>query len=282
MKKLAPFLLMLLLLSGCSLFGNKEMSYESAPGYYDYDMEDSVKGDTRTMMPSDESGYVADAEQKVIRTGTLSLHMEDVRESVEAIRENVTLWGGEVTNSNVTRYENSYYASMTVRVPADQFDTALAGLKEMAVYVESEYTNADNVTEMYMDLEARLNNLKAEEEQYLAILDKAVTVEEILQVTDYLSNVRYEIETIENQLKYYDTNVDYSTITLTLTEDESVEAVQETWRPLSTFRNALSDWMVFLQDLADGAIYLAIFGWPLILILLGLWIWRRRGKKSRK
>jgi hypothetical protein len=106
-----------------------------------------------------------------------------------------------------------------------------------------------------MDLEARLNNLKEEEAQYLAILDKAVTVDEILQVTDYLSTVRYEIESAEGQMKYYDTNVDYSTITLTLTEDESVEATQEAWRPEGTFHEAVSDWMLFLQKIADSAIW---------------------------
>lgn len=283
MKKFASLLLALFILSGCSRFGGNDSSVPTPmPSMgMDYDEAEEYSMADRSMMGS-ESGYVADAEQKVVKTGTLSLHMEDVRESVDAIKEQVTAWGGEVTNSNITRYDNSYYGTLTVRVPSDQFDAALAGLKEMAVYVESEYTNADNITEVYMDLETRLNNLKEEEAQYLAILDKAVTVEEILQVTDYLSNVRYEIESLEGQLKYYDTNVDYSTITLTLTEDESVEATQETWRPLSTFREALSDWMVFLQDFADAGIYLVIFGWPLALILLGIWLWKRSHRKTRK
>lgn len=281
MKKFASLLFALLILSGCSRFGNSDDTVMMPTMGMDYDEAEEYKADDRSMMGG-ESGYAPDAEQKVIKTGTLSLHMEDVRESVDLIKEQVTVWGGEVTNTNVTRYSNSYYGSLTVRVPSDQFDTALTGLKEMAVYVESEYTNADNITEVYMDLEARLNNLKEEETQYLAILDKAVTVEEILNVTDYLSQVRYEIESLEGQLKYYDTNVDYSTITLTLTEDESVEAAQESWRPLSTFREALSDWMVFLQDFADAAIYLVIFGWPLILILLGAWLWKRSHTKRRK
>ncbi len=283
MKKFASLLLALLVLSGCSRFGGNDSSVPTPmPSMgMDYDEAEEYSMADRSMMGS-ESGYMADAEQKVVKTGTLSLHMEDVRESVDAIKEQVNAWGGEVTNSNITRYDNSYYGTLTVRVPSDQFDAALAGLKEMAVYVESEYTNADNITEVYMDLETRLNNLKEEEAQYLAILDKAVTVEEILQVTDYLSNVRYEIESLEGQLKYYDTNVDYSTISLTLTEDESVEATQETWRPLSTFREALSDWMVFLQDFADAGIYLVIFGWPLALILLGIWLWKRSHRKTRK
>lgn len=283
MKKLVPLLLALLLLSGCGRF---VVSEEVSAPEYEYDMmTEPMPGSDRAMdskMIMDESGYAAGVEQKVIKTGTLSLHMESVRDSVETIKANVSLWGGEVTNSSVTRSGNSYYATMTVRVPSDQFETAMSGLKDMSLYTESEFTNADNITEMYMDLEARLNNLRAEEEQYLAILEKAVTVEETLQVTDYLSTVRYEIESAEGQLKYYDTNVDYSSISLSLTEDESAEAAQETWRPESTFNDAVSDWVIFLQQLADSAIYLVIFGWPVILLGVAYVIWKRSHRKKRK
>lgn len=287
MKKLIPFLLALFLLNGCASFRGADVSapeygYDTTTGSSGYYEEEYYAMDSDSITKSDDSGYVEGVEQKVIKTGTLALHMESVQDGVELIKAKVTEWGGDVTNSNVTRYDNSYYASMTVRVPSEQFDAAMSGLKELAIYVDSEYTNADNITEAYMDLEARLNNLKEEEAQYLAILDKAVTVEEILQVTDYLSSVRYEIESAEGQLKYYDTNVDYSTISLTLTEDESVAAVQVTWRPLSTFREALSEWVIFLQELADSAIYLAIFGWPILLLLLIVSVWRRRHGKKRK
>lgn len=289
MKKITLLLLALFLLSGCSSFisssevSSPEYGYDTSTGSSGYyEGEEYYMMDSESTKMVDDSGYVAGVEQKIIKTGTLALHMESVQEGVELIKTKVTEWGGDVTNSNITRYDNSYYGSMTVRVPSEQFDAAMAGLKELAVYVDSEYTNADNITEAYMDLEARLNNLKEEEQQYLAILDKAVTVEEILQVTDYLSTVRYEIESAEGQLKYYDTNVDYSTITLTLTEDESVAAVQETWRPLSTFRDAMSEWVVFLQDVVDSAIYLAIFGWPVLVLLLVVLIWRRRHHAKRR
>ncbi|MFA6024249.1 MAG: DUF4349 domain-containing protein [Candidatus Gracilibacteria bacterium] len=291
MKKLTLFILALFVLSGCSSFGTRDTVTDSDFGSTDapkmmeesYEMAaDSVERKMDSSLVINGGGVVEGVEQKVIKTGSLALHMESVQDGVAAIQSNVKLWGGEVSASNVNRYENAYVANMTVKVPSAQFDTALAGLKALAVYVDSESTNASNVTEAYMDLEARLSNAKEAEVQYLAILDRATTVEEILQVTDYLSAVRYEIESIEGQLKYYDSTVDYSTIELYLTEDESVQAVQETWRPLSTLREALSNWAVFLQDLADSAIYLLIFGWPLILVGIALWIWRRgRGKKRK-
>ena len=165
-----------------------------------------------------------------------------------------------------------------MRVPAESFEDAMAGLKELALYVNYEYTNADDITETYMDLEARLNNLQAEEAQYLEIMNMSGTVEEILQVTAALADVRYEIETTESSLAYYDARVDYSTIDLTLSEDESVSAVTETWRPISTIRDAFSDWIVTLQGLVDWGIYLAIYLWPVAVgILVWRWVKRKRG-----
>ncbi len=280
----------LTVLSGCSLFSREAAyddysggdyggeqylvesygSYAAEPLYY----EESLGYKSDVIVPG--GGYIAGVEQQIIKTGSLDLHVEDVREAVLKVSELVSGWQGEVTYSNVVRGESSYSAYVTVRVPGESFEAAISGLKEIALYVRNEYTNAENVTEQVVDLESRLDNKRAEEQQYLAILEKAVTVEETLQVTQALSDVRYEIESLENQLTYYERNVAYSTIDLSFTEDESVSAVQETWRPLETLREASKNWVVFLQDLADGVIYLLIFSWPLIVIGLVWWLLRRR------
>ncbi|QQR55442.1 DUF4349 domain-containing protein [Candidatus Peregrinibacteria bacterium] len=295
MKKIAFLSLALFLLSGCAAFnggsyGDKDMmtsSYgmdemEASMSMDSFATAQSANGRSIGFMPPSSEGPVEGVEQKIIKSGSLALHMESVQEGVEQIKIKVSEWGGDTISSNISRYENSYYGEVTVRVPSEAFDAAMAGLKELALYVDSEYTNADNITEMYMDLEARLTNLKEEEQQYLSILDRAVTVEEILNVTDYLSQVRYEIESAEGQLKYYDTNVDYSTITLSLTEDESVEVAKESWRPIGTVHEATSQWVVFLQTVLDAAIYLVIFGWPVLVILLLVRAWKRKQRKTTK
>jgi len=133
------------------------------------------------------------------------------------------------------------------------------------------------VTEEYTDLEARLTNYQAEEAQYVAIMERANSVEEILKVTQSLSNVRYQIERIQGQLNYYDNRVDYSTISVSLNEDESVSNVAGKWLPGSTASEALSDFVVFLQSLVDKGIYLAVFGWPILLI--ALWFWMKKRKR---
>ncbi len=73
----------------------------------------------------------------------------------------------------------------------------MAELRKLAVRVEQESTTSQDVTEQYTDLQARLNNAKATEKQYLALLDKAATVEDMLSIQDSLSRVRTEIEQIQ-------------------------------------------------------------------------------------
>lgn len=287
-KKYWTFLLIIALVLGYFAEPGGELYMKSTGSSYEYDysyaQEDAVGYATSSpvanerYVASDDNVAPESYDQKIIKTGSLTLHMDDVRESAKSIEEYVGGIGGSVLNSSVTRGDSSYSGYITVRVPADQFDTAIEALKEMAVYVDYEYTNADDVTEAYMDLEARLHNYQAEEEQYLSILNKATTVQDILSVTSALSNVRYQIESLESSISYYDTRVAYSTIDLTLGEDDSVSAVTGKWRPISTIRDAFSDWISFLQGGVDWVIYVAIFAWPLVLVYI---VWRVVRKRKK-
>ncbi len=284
------FFISSLLFSACS-FSRGDL-HAMMPGDFDLSMpmdtassQEAVYGEETKLsfMADTEAAYTPESvDRKIIYTASLSLHVEEVREAGEAIQVLVEGMGGNVTDSNITRGSNSYTGWFTLRVPVDQFQLAMTELKALSVYVDSEYSNAQDVTEYYMDLETRLTNKQAEEAQYLEILTRAQTVTEILSVTAYLSDVRYEIESIQGQINYYDSQTDYSTITVYLSEDESVSAVSETWKPVSTFRGAISDWVIFLQGAADLVIYLVIFGWPFLILAWGIRAFFRRSKKPAK
>lgn len=236
----------------------------------------------KSMMPVANDSYDASVtDRQIIKTANLSLHVEDVRAAATEVEGVTTQEGGNVISSSVTRGDKSYYGYMTVKVPADKFDETMTALTALAVYVESQDTNASDVTEQYMDLQSRLTNKQAEEAQYLAILKQADNVTDTLAVTQALSNVRYEIESLQGQIKLYDSQIDYSTINLSLSEDESAQAASETWNPGSTVHEAQSDFVVFLQGAVDLAIYAVIFGGPLLLILILVWL-LRRGRKPGK
>jgi virulence-associated protein VapD len=212
------------------------------------------------------------SESKVIRTANMGLHVSDVQGSEAEVTTVVTEMGGEVLSSSLWRGESAYSASMTLRVPEDQFSATLAALEDLAIYVNSQSVSADDVTEAYTDLEARLENARAEEAQYQVIMERANSVSEVLQVTESLSRVRYTIERYETQLQNYDRQVDYSTIYLSLSEDESVGSLGGKWRPGSTVTEAWKDFVVFLQARADDLIYLLVFGLPLAVVLGLVWL----------
>ena len=92
--------------------------------------------------------------------------------------------------------------NITVRVLAEYFDNAMSELRDMAVDVTSESSTSKDVTEEYVDLTAKLDNLEATEKQLLVIMEKAETVEDILDVQRELTNVRGEIEQTKARMQY--------------------------------------------------------------------------------
>lgn len=148
--------------------------------------------------PTVDTDNAEETDRKVVKTGSLSMFVEKAEETAPKIKVLAEDMGGFVVNSQI--YETSLdskSANVTIKVPADKFDETMEALKELAVEVERENESARDVTEEFVDLEARLSNLEAQEEQYLEILKRAYTIEDILSVTNRLNSVRQQIEQLE-------------------------------------------------------------------------------------
>lgn len=247
-------------------------------GGYAYDMSESVKSyeEGAVMSDLDASRAGTTSDDKIIKTGSLTLHVDSVQTTVTDVTTKVESWGGYVDDSSVNLYEDSYSAWMNLRIPEDKFDQAYADLKAMANYTIYEYQNTDDITLYYTDLEARLRNYQAEEAQYLELMEQTTSVDSIVAITQALSDVRYKIESVQSQLNTADNQVNYATLSLSLQEDASPSGVAEKWRPISTIKEALKDWLGFLKDVADAVIYVAIYGWPLLILLAAYKVLRRR------
>jgi hypothetical protein len=154
-------------------------------------------------MPPSYGGQTAaeSGEQHIIKTADLALAVDGVEAKTYEIISLATGRGGFVQTSTLVEDEAGYKTGyVTVRVPSDTFEDSVAAIKDLAVRVDRESINGQDVTEQYTDLEARLRSAQAQEEQYLVILDKAVTVQDILAVQQYLQNIRYEIESLQGQI----------------------------------------------------------------------------------
>ena len=155
------------------------------------------------------------AERKVISGASLSVEVEMVQEAVTQVRVIAESLGGFVEQLSSSGDSDRERATMTIRVPQDQFFSTLERIKELGK-VRSENVGSEDVSEQFIDLEPRLNSALREEQSLLSLLEKAETVSEILTIERELFRVRSEIERLQGQLNFLERRVELATITVSL------------------------------------------------------------------
>lgn len=206
--------------------------------------------------------------RKVVKNGSLSLLVKNAEQVAQTVQTLAERLGGFVQSSQVYEVSEGVKAgSVTVRVPAYRFQEAVSGMKALAVKVEREDSNTSDVTEQFIDLEARLKNLKAQEEQFLEIMKQSKNVQDTLQVASHLGSIRGQIEQIQGQLQYLSRQVDMSTITVSLTAEADVEVFGIKWRPLFVAKLAFRDMLSGLTKYTDTMIRFLV-QLPVILLWL--------------
>jgi hypothetical protein len=220
-------------------------------------------------------------ERMIVHSGNMSLVVESVSEAMQAITQLAAGYNGYVVSSSVYGEEDEMRGWISIRVPDESFEPALSEMRELAVRVEEESTDSQDVTEEYIDLEARLANAEATEQQYLALLDKAEDVEDILRIYDYLSQIRQEIEQIKGRMQYLERTSSMSLISVSLRPEFSVQStVPAGWNALEIFKSAARGLVITGQVLGTIAIWLLIFI-PIWGTILGIILWRRHKRKMR-
>ena len=210
----------------------------------------------------DQAGSLAD--QRIIKSGEISLEVPDVATSLARVRAMAVDLGGYVGGSHAgTRDEP---AMLTLRIPADTFEDALARLHELDGDVVVEATTEQDVTSTVVDLEARIANLQASETQYRALIGQAVKVEDILAVQTRLDDVRGQIEQLQAQHKELTGLADLSTLTVTLIPSALQQAAGR-WDPGKTVADAFAALVDLGQAIGDGVIWFAIVWLPALVVL---------------
>ena len=254
------------------------VSDSSSPNY---ELKGAIMGEVVDSVERPAPGAsVSVTDRKVIKNGSLSLVVKNTDTAIAQVKTIATNLKGFVSNANVYRTsEDRKAGSVSIRVPSASFNTAIVQIKNIAVTVENESVNANDVTEQYIDYKARLKNLKAEEASYVLLMSRAGKLGDVLDVAGRLADVRGRIESLEGQLKYLSQQVDMSTINVNLVSEADVEVFGVVWSPLTVLKQSIKNALIGLVDYVNyivGIIFFlpVIIVWVLTVILALVVLWK--------
>ena len=158
-------------------------------------------------------GTLAASQRKIISDASISVQVEAAQDAANAVQAIAEGLGGFVEHLNISGDVDDKRATMIIRVPQAQFLTALERIEALGK-VLSKNMGSEDVSERFIDLEARLNSALREEKSFLSLLDKSSTVSDVLAIERELARVRLEIERFQGQLNFLTRRVDLATITV--------------------------------------------------------------------
>ena len=234
--------------------------------------------------PSESQPPAQSWDRMIIRTANLGLTVKDVMSAVDRVNSLAVQHGGYVFSSE-SRQEGDYtYATITIYVPAQEFDVVMPLLRKLDGQVEkvtSENVASSDVTEEHTDLQSQLRNLQATEVRMLDLQSKAETLADVMAVDRELRTVQGDIERIQGRINFLDKRTDMSTITIQLSPVAAPAPLAASgWQPLEAAAMAWNASLDLLGKVGIALITVGIFlWWALPLALVAVWLFSRARKK---
>jgi hypothetical protein len=209
----------------------------------------------------------ASAERKIIRSSSLAIVVQHPAQVMDKIMALAEMEGGYLESSQGGG-QDAASGSLTIRVPAARFEEARTEIRKLGLRVENETITAQDVTRQYVDQDANLRNLRAEEAQYLTILKQAKTVKDLLAVSQQISEVRGEIEQQQAEFNALSKQTETVAIAISLRTEAEARVFGLNWRPLYQVKLALRDGLDSVGDYASAMVAL-LFYLPAVLLWVG-------------
>src|SRR5690554_2091655 len=200
LMRILPLLIILLVL-GC---GNSDYTT-----YGEFESLMEVPS-TEQAPPSPSGNMQMEREKQIIKTGGVDFQSEDIVEDYRAIRLLLSGYDAYIESENQSNTPHEVRYNLSIRVAADQFDSLFHDIAGLAKRPDNQYTNREDVSEQYYDLETRIRNQRALEQRYRDLLGEATQVKDILEIEKSLNEVRTNIERLEGQYKYLGSQIGYS------------------------------------------------------------------------
>lgn len=240
-----------------------------------------------TYQVSDASHKASDMaiSKKMIKTGGIDFQTKNVENDYKKICDLLPKYKAYIEHENQSKSDYQIKYDLTIRVPSKVYDTLYLDISSLAFKLDRRYSNVEDVTNQYYDLQTRIKNKKVLEERYLKLLDKATLIKDMLEIERNINDIRTNIERLQSQFNYLSKQVSYSTIKLSFyevlpyvydkTNREGFGA-----RILSALDDGWQGFLSFVVSLASA--------WPVLFIIsIGIYLsrkykfnWRRFKKKT--
>ena len=288
-KVLAGGLALFLVVSILPNFFSSAKSDESANSstYYEYananepiEYSSNGKIDSYESSSGNISENIKETNKKLILTASMNMEALDLDEVSNKINATINKYGAYMQSASLsTRNSNRYYEA-TIRIPADQYSAFLNELKENGNTV-SYSESVEDITDRYTDLSIKLESLKAQYTKVLEFYDKAETIDDLMSIEERLSQIEYEIEYCEAQIKNYDLLVAYSTLHLVISESKVYTPVNNNF--FYRLKNAIvNGFNNFINSIGDFIIDVVYNIWTIIFLILLVYLAYRIYKYIRK
>jgi len=297
-NKLLSLLLVVFLLSACAVGASSlesdALMYKSEP--MERAMSDTFSGaedSVSSVAYSDGNLRTQEIQSRmVIKNASLSIVVEEPGITLDSITKLADDLGGFVVSSNFYQIQvdgglEVPQANITIRVPAEKLDQALAEIKSGAGEILNETVSGQDVTQEYTDLGSRLKNLENAEAQLQEIMDQAWETEDVLTVYNRLVEVQEQIELIKGQMQYYEQSAALSAISVNIQANEAVQPLKiGNWQPVGVAKQAIQALINTLEKMVNILIWIGLYILPVGLILFfpvrWIWRWIKRQNTTRK
>ncbi len=271
MKLTSYFLIIGTIFFGC----NGNSGYETSNDY----RSESVQAFSYNQVNDIEESEIesVDSEAKIIKESHLRFETSSVEKTYQSVNKWIHQHKGFIQSDATANGYGNIEREMVIRIPTTSFQTVIDSISnDVKVFDRKEISRRD-VTEEFVDLEARLKAKRKLEARYLELLPKAKNVKEILEIEKEIAKIREEIEAKQGRLKYLESKVSLSTIYISFYEETSIE------KPKSqTYFNrvikALKGGFTGIGEFFIGILYL----WPFLLIGFLLFVFIKRKIKKKK
>ena len=221
-----------------------------------------------------------DSGSKIQVNGSLSLEVDDIDKASKMVRILVLSHEGRISNSDTGSFEQRY-ANITLLVPSSNFYQIIDDIKKLSVLVLNENIYSNDVTEEYIDTEARLSVMKDTENRFSTLLQDTKNIDEAIKVEKELMRIRGEIDSLQGRMNYFVKTTENSVLNLRMVE--SMPLTGDQWDAKKSISDSLRNLVSFSKHVADFLIGVLIFS-PVIGVLgaLSYFVYRLANRFMRR